>query len=66
MDLYGKRVLVVVGDEDPFLPRSEAVIRYLQERQAEIQVERLPTGHALSEHDERIGSTWLLNPREPA
>lgn len=58
-DLHAKRVLVSLGDDDPALSNADAIVQHLEMRGAELRVERVPTGHDLTDDDLRVVGDWL-------
>lgn len=61
IDVKGLSVLVVHGQQDPFLPHAGSVVPYLRRSGAEVREETLSAGHGLSEQDSAVVARWLLN-----
>lgn len=59
IDLQQKRVLLLYGLRDPFLPFGEAVAPYLQAQGAQVQEYRLAAGHELTGEDVDLLTEWL-------
>jgi len=60
-ELAGKPVLILSGATDPIVSAADAgrLGDILEAAGAEVQLERLPTGHALSQADVAIAKAWL-------
>jgi len=62
--LRGKRVLVLAGERDPYVPRDryEALIRVLREGGADVATRLGPSGHELTMDDIEEARGWLAGP----
>lgn len=58
-DLAGTPVLALLGDADAYGPQADAAVAFLEERGAEVHVERLEAGHELTPDDGAAVAAWL-------
>ena len=60
-DLSGVRILVIRGEHDPVIPAegTDALVRILEESGADVTVETVATGHALTGADVAMARDWL-------
>jgi phospholipase/carboxylesterase len=61
VDLSGRRILMVSGDQDPIVPRENAarLANLLSARGAQVDSHSLPIGHQLSQADLTLGRRWI-------
>lgn len=58
-DLRDRPLLVLSGENDPFLPYAAPVVPYLLQAGASVTEELLGAGHELTAEDEGVVAVWL-------